>query len=395
MSIDLPRLLYIGDVPVESSYHGSALLYRLLQTYPREKLRIVEAGVEVSRPDRRLAGVEYRQVTLKGRRLLHTRFHRQVSSLLSLAAPWRARAMRAARKGFQPEAVLTVAHGYSWMTAAAFARRHRLPLHFIVHDDWPRMVKVPPAVCRWVNRQFSRCYREAASRLCVSPFMEEEYRRRYGTEGTVLYPSRAKDALHHDSPPERLQEDVERPLVFVFGGTINTGGHAQALRDLAAALESIGGRLHLYGPISREAAEASGLLRENVKLMGLVPAEEFIARMREEADVLFAPMSFEEKDRPNMSLCFPSKLTDYTAAGLPILIHGPDYSSAVRWARGHPEVAEVVTDFNKTSIASAVHRLSTSPDLRWALGTMALEIGGRSFSHRQIENLFHTALRQR
>ena len=55
----LPRLLYIGDVPVEASYHGSALLYRLLEDYPKERLKIVEAGVQLSRPERRLAGVAY------------------------------------------------------------------------------------------------------------------------------------------------------------------------------------------------------------------------------------------------------------------------------------------------------------------------------------------------
>ena len=44
-SLELPRLLYLGDVPVEASYHGSALLYRLLQAYPAERLTIIEAGI--------------------------------------------------------------------------------------------------------------------------------------------------------------------------------------------------------------------------------------------------------------------------------------------------------------------------------------------------------------
>ena len=35
----LPDLGYVADVPVEASYHGSALVYRLLQRYPKEKLR--------------------------------------------------------------------------------------------------------------------------------------------------------------------------------------------------------------------------------------------------------------------------------------------------------------------------------------------------------------------
>ena len=46
----LPRLLYIADVAVEASYYGSALVYRLLERYPVEQLRIVEAGLSVHPP---------------------------------------------------------------------------------------------------------------------------------------------------------------------------------------------------------------------------------------------------------------------------------------------------------------------------------------------------------
>ena len=79
-SCGVPNLLYIGDVPVESSYHGSALLYRLLQTYPPDCLRIIEAGLTTSLPDRRLPGVTYSTALQPGRRGLHTRLNRWVSA---------------------------------------------------------------------------------------------------------------------------------------------------------------------------------------------------------------------------------------------------------------------------------------------------------------------------
>ncbi len=61
----LPRLLYVGDVPIESSYHGSALLFRLLQNYPPVKLRIVETGLFVSESERRLSHVSYSDLLLE------------------------------------------------------------------------------------------------------------------------------------------------------------------------------------------------------------------------------------------------------------------------------------------------------------------------------------------
>src|SRR4051812_48302616 len=45
-SVMLPRLLYVGDVPVEASYHGSALLHRLLSDYPHEKLTVIETATK-------------------------------------------------------------------------------------------------------------------------------------------------------------------------------------------------------------------------------------------------------------------------------------------------------------------------------------------------------------
>ena len=58
--MSLPRVAYIGCVPAERSYHGSLLLYRLLQALPPEKLRVVEGYLGPSQPDRRLPGVAYR-----------------------------------------------------------------------------------------------------------------------------------------------------------------------------------------------------------------------------------------------------------------------------------------------------------------------------------------------
>src|SRR6266436_5306189 len=69
----LPRLIYFADVPVEHYMHGSTLLYRLLCTYPKEKLTIIE-GSGASIPDRRISGVPYSQCKPMLSRLSRTRF---------------------------------------------------------------------------------------------------------------------------------------------------------------------------------------------------------------------------------------------------------------------------------------------------------------------------------
>src|SRR5262245_3037215 len=67
----LPRLLYIGDVPVTDTFAGAALMYRLLAFYPADKLAIV---CSVAPGMRTLPGVRYYHWGARFPRLLQTRF---------------------------------------------------------------------------------------------------------------------------------------------------------------------------------------------------------------------------------------------------------------------------------------------------------------------------------
>ncbi len=389
-SLDLPRLLYLGDVPVEASYHGSALLFRLLQSWPSNRLRIIETNLLRSLPDRRLSGIQYEELQVGNYRLLHTRFARWY-------AAWLMRTSRSAGQvarllaGFRSEAVLTVTHGFSWLTAARFASQHELPLHLICHDDLPRMAQIAEWFRPWLEKEFGRIYRQAVSRLCVSPYMAEEYQRRYGFPGTVLYPSRAADCPRFDAPPERIARD-DHPFTVAFGGSINSPGYVSALVNMANALAPIDGRLLIFGPSTPEALRQAGLDRSNILLRGLVKSSELMTRLREEADALFVPMSFAPTDRPNMEISFPSKLTDYTAVGLPLLIYGPDYCSAVRWAKENPGVAEVVNTDSPELLTISLRRLTQDPADRIQLGKRALETGQSYFGCETGQQILYNAI---
>ena len=339
---DLPRLAYIGGPPVECTTHGAGLLYRLLQDYPAEKLLVVEGWPAISQPARRLPGVAYRQFALWPKRG-RSRLARPVTSWLALTALAYAGQLRRSLSGFGPQAVLTVAEGCNWLAAAQLARDARLPLHLIVHDHWLSLLDVHAAIKPWLDRRFGRLYRQAASRLCVSPFMEEEYRRNYGVEGEVLYPSRPKDSLAFDGVPQSYTKNGG-PLVGAYAGRILIAGYARLVADVAKRLELRGGRLLLYGPHSPRDLKRWGLDRQNVFPQGLTDPAQLISRLRNEADFVFVPMAFDAEGADyNMRVSFPSKLVDYTAAGLPLLVWGPAYCSAVRWAQLHAPVADVVT----------------------------------------------------
>jgi len=384
----LPRLLYVGDVPVEASYHGSALLHRLLSNHPVDRLMILETATP-SQPDRRLPQVKYTTRPIGKQRWLNTRFHPYAVAWFTRAGKNAGLKLSQSINEFAVEAVFTVAHGFGWIAAAEIAKQRHVPLHLAVHDDWPRVADIAPRFRNWIDEQFGKVYCQARSRLCVSPAMSRFYEERYGAPATVVYPSRAADASEFEKPPARIGSN-DSQFTIAFAGTINSQGYIDALRALQNALKPVNGRLLIFGPLTVNVAEQIGLNDPSTKICGLLSSEHLLARLRDEADALFVPMSFADSDRANMTMAFPSKLADYTATGLPLLIYGPAYCSAVNWASDNPGIAEVVE--SESGLRGAVAALAQHPDHRLALGTRVLEVGREYFSHARVQQVFYQVL---
>lgn len=381
-------LLYVGDVPVESTYYGSAQLHRLLANYPAGKLTVLETGPP-SQPSRRLPQATYVNYPIARQRWLNTRFHQQVTVWYSLRGKTIAPKVAASLNGTQFDGILTVAHGFGWLAAARMAEKRNVPLHLIVNDDWPRAANVPESFRNWLDHRFAAVYREAQTRICVSPAMQHDYETRYGPRAEVLYPCRAADLPQFTDPPERLARNDHR-FTIAFAGTINSIGYIKALIALSDALNSVNGRLLIFGPLTVEQASQTGLDLSNVTIAGLLSWPELMSRLREETDALFVPMSFDESDRSNMEMAFPSKLADCSAVGVPLLIYGPNYCSAARWARDNPGVAEVVEA--QDGLAEVVKRLANDPVLRQELGSRAIEVGESYFAHETVQAVFNRTL---
>src|SRR5262245_10911172 len=133
----LPRLCYLGEVPVECSYHGSVLLWRLFETYPPKDLLIIE-GIRRSSVDRRLPGVRYLHHVIPGLdRALRTRYGKPVWEVLYWALPILASTLALRVAYEKPDAIITVCNGLYWLVAARVSNILKLPLHVIVHDHVP------------------------------------------------------------------------------------------------------------------------------------------------------------------------------------------------------------------------------------------------------------------
>jgi glycosyltransferase involved in cell wall biosynthesis len=375
----LPNLLYVGDVAVESTVAGELLLHRLLSQYPEDRLTIAESNLCKSDPADRLPGVEYTTFDIGYPRLRRTRFARWYGSWLHLKARWVPSTLERLAQEVQPDAILTVWHGYSWITASALAQEKDIPLHLILHDDAPNLEsRTPPLLKNLHCKDFERVYKQAESRLCVSPAMEREYKRRYGVPGDVLYPARGWEAPEYDHPPKKVGCEG-KDVKIGYAGSLHPLGFKEAIGEVAKAAEPAAGEVVVYSNVSRDELSEREWLRDNVCLNGFVPPCKIIQELRREVDILLLVSSFQGRYRETAKTNFQSKMTDYTATGLPILVWGPEDSSTVKWATENSGVAKVVTSPLVKDVRSAVQQLARNPEARYDYGATALKVGKEYF----------------
>lgn len=392
-----PRLAVITDVAVERTAAGSLLLYRLLSDYPPDRLLAVDAGRDARwSGDRRLPGVTYLSIPYSTPRLARTRFNPAGPLAMTALAGTMAGRICAAVRPFAPEVVLTVTSNFLWIPSAAAARRLGVPLVLMLHDDWPsyqtnRRRGWAHDVVRWgCRRVIGRVYRQATARLCVSPGMEEQCRACFGTPGELLYPNRGADS---PVAKVRVRPDREGGPVVAFCGHVHQDGTLTLLRELTGLLADMGGRLDLYTPHSTETLESWDLRPPFVQRVGFLAPQDMAERLGMTADVLFLPASFEPRERTDVATLFPSKLADYTAIGMPILIWGPGYSSAVRWALETPGVTEVVTSHNSVLVREALGRIISDHSHAMSLAERAVAAGERDFALGRVRGKFLSVLR--
>jgi hypothetical protein len=132
-----------------------------------------------------------------------------------------------------------------------------------------------------------------------------------------------------------------------------------------------------------------------MEFRGVVPADELILRLRDEADLSLVLACPEERSRAFAEMSFPSKLTDCTAAALPLLIWGPPRAAVVDWARRQDApLAMVVESGDRDALRAALEGFVRDPSRRDALARGAAQEGDRLFSYETVRDQFWNRLAQ-
>jgi len=161
-----------------------------------------------------------------------------------------------------------------------------------------------------------------ASQSCAvaSWKMAEYYSKRYGVKTVVLVSSVKKTEMVKTSVLNN------KKVIIGFAGQL----YAQReWRALISTLESIDWKINnknieicLIGDFKKRHTDSN----THIKLLGRFNQSKTI-RLLSKMDIGYCPYWFDKRYKEIAQTSFPSKLTTYYAAGIPILFHGPLYSS--------------------------------------------------------------------
>jgi glycosyltransferase involved in cell wall biosynthesis len=371
------RVLYCSAVAPQPTGAGELLVHRHLTALTEWHLMIVAGEDRPASPD---VVADLTTVPRVPRWIQRCRRGPAFASAERVAARWLVARFERQADRFRPSIVVSTMLPDPLMSAAArFAARRGIPLVLFCHDDYA------PALSSSARRFLRDVYRQAAVRLCVSRAMEEEFAHRYGVRGEVLPPIPAAPAA-----AVRPAHDGE-PLIVGFAGAIGQG-YTGAFVALADALAREGGRLVVASPTPRDGYSRIFSHPAVTDLGALRVADVRATMLAAGVNTLAVVQSFALDDERSYRFNFPSKLTEYSTYGLPVLVVAPPTASAATWMCDNSGSGILVHALDGDALSEAVRRLA------FANERVALAAGFRSaasaFDPALLQRRFERALLQ-
>jgi glycosyltransferase involved in cell wall biosynthesis len=271
--------------------------------------------------------------------------------------------------------------------AYSFSRRSGVPLVLIVHDDPEDFNGSYAWASSAVRRQLRRIYRHATSRLCVSPELERALYDRYSAAGNVMYPNRSEATLPR-APEASLSLREPGRLTLGFAGSLSYG-YGPRLVELVPLLRKAGVKVRIYGS-NLSAIDGSDVLLNQGRLD---TPEDVWARIKHECDAVLLPYCFPNHGHQNVYRThFPSKLPEYLALGMPVIVTGPSYAAGVRWGIRNPDSCVVLTQQDGEEWINALTLLRRDGALRFRLSRASVAAGNRDFDPIRIRSFFQETL---
>jgi hypothetical protein len=386
MDARFPRLLFFTSEIPQSRNAGSMQLYRALQGYPGENLRvigpaIVEGATGLPCP--------YRTRQLGIYRLVNTRFRGWVTGINSLdlwPEPGLARTA-ALVEDFKPDLIVTVMDHLSYYKHAwKLARRLGAGLVTITMDDPQTFEVARPWLQGAYDRVLARIYQSTALSLGVSREMCEYLEKKFGRVSTPFYfgpPAGLRWRPAEESA--RLRHPAH--LTLAYAGSLGLG-YREGIQALLPALEATDTQVHVYSHYQ------DVITHHCIVNRGFQPPEELWPIIQRECDAVLLPYAYSGDILNLYRTHFPTKLSEYCWTGMPMLLSGPALATGIRWGQRHPEAALVTTAPSVAACAPMLLQLRDDPALRERLAAGSARLAQTEFDPHVVRGRFAELMRE-
>jgi hypothetical protein len=346
-----PSLLYFGHVPLEGA--GSAIIVlRHLRRFAADgwDVRVVP---DWGQDDSLCRAAHWPVQQLTHRRAWWPPFNPDHAFSRRVRAWLWAGETHAWLGGAKVDGVLTYLSAFSdtlSIAAVGFARRYRLPLATLVHDD-ARCFAKDPAEAALAHRRRQWILQHSTTAWFASPELAACYDLSPPQIG--LLPPIPEGVA---SPPENgrpAAAKAEAPLLVYAGNYWPP--QLPTLAIIGQATRTAGGRL--LAVIKENPSHVSFLRGQEIEWRAPWPRNtEALDYYRENASAMVVSYASTSDDMPWTRTSFPSKLIEYCHLGLPVVIVAPGDTAVVRWARAR-NFPDVFAPDDTAGLASYVARL--------------------------------------
>jgi glycosyltransferase involved in cell wall biosynthesis len=390
--VGLPRMLIVWSW-LPCNYTGAGILMRrLFSGYPPDRLWALTSTLSqrATAPYNPVPPQEH-QVPVPEIQIPRRWIHKLALLLNRLLIPWIV--WRGVQLVHQEkiEAIFTVPWDHVTISAYLIHVITRRPLYMYIMDDPAGTRRIGGLQPPLYALLMPRVVRAARSIWGVSQGVCKYFERTYGVTCLPLLPLLDLEVFQKNSA--RRADRAGGPFHIVFTGAIYSA-QLDSLRRLVRVMnqESEHSRnsngimkLTLYTSSSATTLEKAALVGNDVR-RDEVPQED-VARVLAEADIAFLPFSFEPAMRHVVETSLPTKIAEYLAAGLPILVHAPSSSTVARYCREYG-CGLVVDEPDDAALRDALIQLRNDLALRRALSAKALEAARENHDASRIAPAF-------
>ncbi len=361
-------------------------LLRVFQNYPAENLFVL--GPKLPAGALKLECF-YRVLPFSIQRLRNTRFHRWAFSAC-LVVPYLRPSGRSIRKqlgSFRPNVVFTVMDNTSYyLTAYHYAKSNGLPLITMTMDEPDSFEKILPLLDDYQQQAIGNVYRYAENNLCVSRQMATHIARKFGCQTETFYFGPPDGMCPR---PSGVSRSNRVPSIFTLGyaGGLSYG-YGEAIQEIARAVADIPVKIRIY---SRDRLDWGQW--KNVEYGGCFPHNELWDKFKLECDASLLVYAFSHPDGRLYRTHFPTKLSEYTWLGMPMVMVGPDYATGIIWGKEHSGVALVETHAQLDTLRSQLLALMQDPVRRESLADSAAKVSVVEFDPVSIRKTFMCFMR--